>query len=110
MTVAAPESATVIITALAGPVCPVQTDPPLPNCGPLLVAGATIIVIDSLGQEVARGITDSSGILILTVSTGNLRIVPQRVPRFLGTAPEIEITVAAHQTLEIVADYDTGIR
>ena len=38
--------------ALAGPVCPVETVPPDPNCAARPVAGAVILVRDGSGSEV----------------------------------------------------------
>ena len=98
------------VTALAGPTCPVETDPPSPDCTPRPVEGAVIVVTDSGGTEVARGTTGSDGQLIIAVAPGGLLVVPQPVDGLLGTAPVVTVTVAAGQTLRVTADYDTGIR
>ncbi len=42
------------ITALAGPVCPVETDPPSPDCAPQPVDAANMIVTDAEGTEVGH--------------------------------------------------------
>ena len=39
---------------LAGPTCPVQKDPPDPDCADRPVTGAVLVVFDSSGQEVTR--------------------------------------------------------
>ena len=98
------------ITALAGPVCPVETDPPSPECAPRPVDSATIIVTDATGDEVARGTTGSDGVVGFDVAPGELTVVPQPVEGLLGTAPTISVTLTAAQTQQVTVDYDTGIR
>jgi hypothetical protein len=104
------ESATLEITALAGPVCPVESDPPLPDCAPRPVDNANIVVLGPGGAERARGTTGSDGTLLLEVARGELTIVPQPVEGLLGTAAAVTVTAAAGQTLRVTIDYDTGIR
>jgi hypothetical protein len=48
-------------TALAGPVCQVETIPPDPACAPRPVAGAVILIRDASGTEVARTTTGADG-------------------------------------------------
>ena len=103
-------TATLVITALAGPVCPVETDPPTPGCEPRPVDRATIVVNDAEGSEVARAVTGIDGTATLVVPSGDLVVTPQPVDGLLGTAGAIEVTVAAGGTLRLSADYDTGIR
>lgn len=98
------------ITALAGPVCPVETDPPSPECAPQPVESATIVVTDATGDEVARGTTGSDGVVGFDVSPGELTVVPQPVEGLLGTASTISVTLTADQTVLVTVDYDTGIR
>jgi GNAT superfamily N-acetyltransferase len=98
------------ITALAGPVCPVETDPPSPECAPQPVESATIIVTDADGDEVARGTTGSDGVVGFDVAPGELTVVPQPVEGLLGTASTISARLTAGQTLRVTVDYDTGIR
>jgi len=98
------------ITALAGPVCPVETDPPSPECAPQPVESATIVVTDADGDEVARGTTGSDGVVGFDVAPGELTVVPQPVEGLLGTASTISARLTADQTLRVTVDYDTGIR
>jgi hypothetical protein len=98
------------ITALAGPVCPVETDPPSPECAPQPVDSATIVVADGDGAEIARAETGPEGMVGFDVIPGEMAIVPQPVEGLLGTAPMITVTVTAGQTLRVTVDYDTGIR
>jgi hypothetical protein len=98
------------LIALAGPVCPVESDPPSPDCAPRAVGGAFVIVTDVRGSEVARGATAVDGTLVLDVPAGELTVTPQPVEGLVGTAPPMIVTIAAGQTLQLTADYDTGIR
>lgn len=109
-TAAVADSGTLAITAVAGPICPVQTDPPQPNCGPIVVDGADVIVVDGEGLQVARGSTDEDGTLRLAVPAGDLTVVAQPMRRFLGTAPPVAVAVAVGQTVAVTVEYDTGIR
>ena len=69
-----------------------------------------MIVTDSQGNEVARDATGFDGKVIIAVPPGELTVVPQPVEGLLGTAATQVVTVADGQTLQITADYDTGIR
>jgi major membrane immunogen (membrane-anchored lipoprotein) len=106
----APATATLEITALAGPVCPVETDPPSPDCAPRPVDAAVIIVTDSEGTEVARGTTGTDGRVIIDVTPGQLTIVPQSVDGLLGTAAAVTVTMTAGQRTQVAIEYDTGVR
>ena len=104
------EMARLQITALAGPVCPLATEPPSPECALKPVDSATIVVTDVTGDEVARGTTGSDGLVGIDVAPGLLTLVPQPVEGLLGTASTISVTLTAGQTLHLTLDYDTGIR
>ncbi len=103
-------TARIEIVAQAGPTCPVQQDPPAGECGPAPVAGAVVVLTDPAGAEIARGTTDASGALALELAAGAVTVAPQPVDGLLGTAPPIDITIVAGQTLVVTVDYDTGIR
>ncbi len=98
------------LIALAGPVCPVETDPPSPDCAPRPVGDAVVIVTDVDGSEVARGATAVDGTLSLAVPAGELTVAAQAVDGLLGTAPPITVVIVNGQTLNLTLDYDTGIR
>ena len=98
------------IRVLAAPTCPVETEPPSPECAPQPVESATIVVTDANGDEVGRGTTRADGVVGFDVSPGELTVVPRPVEGLLGTAPPISVTLAAGQSLQVSVDYDTGIR
>ncbi len=103
-------SARVEIRAVAGPVCPVETDPPSPGCAPREVESADVVLTDADGNEVARGSTGSGGVLVVDVAPGEIIIVPQPVEGLLGTAPPVRVVAIGGQTVSAQIDYDTGIR
>ncbi|MEE9416749.1 MAG: hypothetical protein V3V01_15800 [Acidimicrobiales bacterium] len=105
-----PGSATVEITAVAGPICPVESDPPSPECAAQPVEGAVIVVNNAAGDEIGRGTTDADGEVAIAVAPGEVIVVPQPVDGYMGTAKATDITLVDDQTAQIAVDYDTGIR
>ena len=106
-----PDPGTFIVTAKAGPTCPVVTEPPDPACADRNVAGATIVVTrsDGSGVVVAEGNTDASGRIKLRVPPGLYLVGAGDVEGL--TAPDpLELEVASGGTTETVLHYDTGIR
>lgn len=96
--------------ALAGPVCPVVSDPPDPDCADRPVRDARIVVTDPDGREAASVVTDENGRFALAIPTGDYILVPQPVDGLMGTPGPISVTVAADGSDPIVIAYDTGIR
>ena len=95
----------------AGPVCPVITDPPDPDCDDRPVAGAEIVVRDASGEEVATIRSGEDGTFSVAVQAGRYELVPQPVEGLMGTAAAVEVNVrdgVAAEPVEII--YDTGIR
>lgn len=96
--------------ALAGPVCPVETDPPDPACAPRAVSGAVIEVFDEERELIATVTTDDDGVFTVELSDGRYELVPSSVAGLLGTAAPVEVIVAG-QAVEVGnLFYDTGIR
>ena len=59
MPAGAPTTVTGVVTA--GPVCPVERNPPDPSCAPRMMASAVIVATDANGREVARATTAADG-------------------------------------------------
>ena len=93
---------------VAGPTCPVVTAND-PSCNDRPVAGATLVVLDAHGTEVARLVTDMNGHYEVTLPKGPYTIEPQPVEGFMRTADPVPATVA-DGVLTIDIGYDTGIR
>ena len=96
--------------ATAGPVCPVEQNPPDPKCAPRPVAGATIVIRDGSGAQVAVAISDQGGRYFVALPPGQYLIDPQPVQGLLGTAAKQPAGVAAGAITDVALDYDTGIR
>jgi hypothetical protein len=97
-------------TATAGPVCPVERTPPDPNCAPRPVVGATVVIRDGSGAQVAVAITGADGGYFVALPPGDYAVDPQPVQGLLGTAAKQAATVVAGSITQIPLDYDTGIR
>ena len=76
-----------LILATAGPVCPVETNPPDPACAPRPVAGAEIRVLDAGGQTIGSVVTAADGSAFLGLAPGSYTVQPQPVEGLMGTAP-----------------------
>lgn len=95
---------------MAGPTCPVLTDPPDPACDDRPVAGATVLVVDAADRVVARIVSGDDGSFSAALAPGVYRLVPQPAAGLLGTAEELEVRVEAGSVRDLVIAYDTGIR
>ena len=93
---------------LAGPTCPVVTVND-PSCNDRPVAGATILVLDIRGTEVARLVTDANGNYAVALPSGPYTIEPQPVDGFMHVAEPVAVTVGDGVASVDIA-YDTGIR
>jgi hypothetical protein len=96
--------------ALAGPTCPVVTDPPQSGCDDRPVVGATLVIVDGAGEEVATATTGDDGRFRLDLPPGTYEVQPQAVHGLMGTAPPVTATVVIGQSVEVTVSYDTGIR
>jgi hypothetical protein len=97
----------------AGPVCPVERDPPDPACAPRPVAGAILVFRPSAGQETARVTTGPDGRYEIRLAPGAYELVPQPVEGLMGTPEPTAFRVTdvpgeIAQRLDVA--YDTGIR
>jgi hypothetical protein len=96
--------------AMAGPVCPVEKDPPDPACAPRPVAGATIVIRDTSRTQVAAAVSGADGAFFVELQPGDYVVEPKTVQGLLGTAAQQSVTVAAGSVTAVQLDYDTGIR
>ncbi len=98
------------ITAVAGPVCPVEKFPPDPACAPKPVANATILIADAAGREQGMVTTDASGQTFAGLAPGQYTVTAQGAAGFMGAPEPQQVTVEDGQVTEITLSYDTGIR
>jgi hypothetical protein len=98
------------IALVAGPVCPVERNPPDPNCAARPVAGARVVVRDASGAEKASGVSDQTGHVRLALPGGAYTVEAMAVQGIMGNPSLTEVQVAATGTTAITLAYDTGIR
>jgi hypothetical protein len=94
----------------AGPVCPVEKNPPDPACAPRPVDGAILSVRDAAGTEVARVTSAADGTYFAGVPGGIYVVMPQPVKGLLGTPGPQSVAVADGSAVRLDLSYDTGIR
>lgn len=105
------EEGSIVVVAMAGPICPVESDPPDPSCAPRPVGGAPIVVTPADGSEVvAQGETDAEGRLTLTLPPGDYLVSAGAVEGLTAAPDPVVVSVLANLTTELPVAYDTGIR
>jgi hypothetical protein len=100
------------VVAVAGPVCPVETEPPDPNCDPRVVAGARILVTPGDGRDivVAEAVTDDVGRVVFELPAGDYIVTGAEVDGLMGLPDPAAARVSAGATESLAVAYDTGIR
>ena len=98
----------VTLTLLAGPVCPVEQDPPDPNCAARPVADHEVVLLAG-DREVARGRSDARGMIRFEVPYGRYVVHPVGGQTF-PTAPGDQAVDVGAEPATLTLDYDTGIR
>jgi hypothetical protein len=101
----------VVGTVLSGPTCPVEQEPPDPDCADRPVIGAVIVVMDA-GEEFTRVTTDEDGTFQIRLPIGTeYMLVPQTVEGLLGTPSATTVVLTAvNERVRVTFTYDTGIR
>ena len=79
--------------ATAGPVCPVEKNPPIRHVRPRPVEGAVLVVRDAAGTEVARTTTAADGTFFAELPAGFYVVTPQPAQGLLGTPGPQSVTV-----------------
>jgi hypothetical protein len=97
------------IAVLAGPTCPVVTDPPDPECADRPVEGAELLIVGADGRRVASVRTDAQGVATVRLAHGSYRVQPQPVEGLMGTPAEVQLVVGEGPA-RLTVTYDTGIR
>jgi Carboxypeptidase regulatory-like domain len=94
--------------ALAGPTCPAER-PGDPACAPRPVSGATILIRDATGSDVATITTDAAGRFRVALPPGMYTVAGQPAEGLMGNPAPLEVEVAEGD-LTVELSYDTGIR
>ena len=99
-----------LITAVAGPTCPVET-PDDPACAPRPVGGAVIVVADGQGNGgVAKVELDDTGTAFIELPAGSYVIEAILVDGPMGAPGSQTATVVAGERTSVAFIFDTGIR
>jgi hypothetical protein len=94
--------------AFAGPVCPVE-QPDDPACAARPVEGATVLILDADGAEIATAATDAGGLFFVELPAGTYAVAAQPVEGLMANPAPVEVEVTTGEaTVEL--PYDTGIR
>ena len=106
-----PDATGVRGTVTSGPTCPVETQPPDPDCAARQVAGAILVVTGVDGIEVARATSAPDGTFTVELAPGAYQVTPQPVEGLMGTPAPMDVEVEAGGPMaELQVSYDTGIR
>lgn len=98
------------ITLIAGPVCPVEQNPPDPACAPRPVTNVEVRVFDVAGQQVGEGVSDDRGHISMQLPGGAYYVVPAPVEGLMGNAEPLAFAGVGGDSVALVFGYDTGIR
>jgi hypothetical protein len=104
------DPATITVRLVAGPVCPVERDPPDPSCAARPVADAQVVVRDPNGTQVAAGVAADDGTVTFTVPGGAYYVESAPVSTLMGQAQAVAMSVPGGRSVTVTMDYDTGIR
>jgi hypothetical protein len=104
------DPATVHVVLVAGPVCPVERNPPDPNCAPRPVANVPVVLRDPAGNEVASGTADANGVATFTVPGGAYYVEPGPVGGMMQDPSPTAFAVPGGADFKVTLEYDTGIR
>lgn len=101
----------VTVEAHASPTCPVEVDPPDPECAPRPVSGATIRILSPSGRTVQTLTTDESGTVTVSLPAGTYTFHPEPVEGLPGIPDPETLSVADDLPgLGVVFEYDAGAR
>jgi hypothetical protein len=97
---------TVTLRVVAGPVCPVETNPPNPACAPHPVKSARVV----LEGPASVSVDVHDGSATVDLPPGTYQVVPKPAPGLMGPAPQTSVRVVAGAVTPLRLLYDTGIR
>jgi hypothetical protein len=101
---------TIDLLLLAGPTCPVVTDPPEPGCDGGEVAGATVVIRDAAGSVVTELTSDGAGHARTVLPAGVYVVEPHPVEGLMGTPAAVALWAIGSDVAPFTLAYDTGIR
>lgn len=101
----------ILVTAVAGPTCPVEMVPPDPACAPRPVPDTLIDITDGTGRQVAQQSTDGTGTSFFELPPGVYAVtVADTGEGFFGIPEAQKVEVVAGAVAPVTIAFDTGIR
>ncbi|MEO7117335.1 MAG: hypothetical protein ABIZ34_00015 [Candidatus Limnocylindrales bacterium] len=97
------------IHVVAGPTCPVQTEPPQPGCEPRDVAGSTIVIRDPDGAEVVRIESDETGHARAELPAGIYIVEAQPLEGYMAAPEPVAAWALGEEPGLVTLEYETGI-
>jgi hypothetical protein len=95
---------------VAGPTCPVETEPPDPNCLPEPVSEALVTLRYPNGSEFST-MSDEDGSFRIVAPAGEPTVVFGEVAGLMGTLDSLSVSLDPGETVDLgEIAYDTGIR
>jgi hypothetical protein len=98
------------VSLVAGPRCPVERNPPDPNCAPTPVEGSTVTVFKPDGTVQATGTTNADGQVTLDVPAGAYYVEAGEVDGLMAPPDAQAFSALAGDQVGLAMVYDTGIR
>jgi hypothetical protein len=98
------------VALVAGPVCPVERNPPDPNCAARPVVRATIVIRDATGAQVAQLTSDAMGHATTDLAPGPYVVEAMSAAGLMGTPQPLSVQLTDAASGIVTLSYDTGIR
>ena len=92
------------------PICPVETDPPQPECAPRPYEATIIVWNADRSAQVTEFTAGEDGRFRVPLDAGDYEIEPQGEGRFPMPPPPFAVTVPPNEFVQLDIEYDTGIR
>jgi hypothetical protein len=97
------------VSLTSGPTCPVEQNPPDPNCAARPVADE-VVTVSAGGVEVARGRTDAEGKIAFELVPGEYTVSGLNESGLMGPPEPATVLIGAAAVVTVDLEYDTGIR
>ena len=96
-------------TILIKPVCPVERNPPLPECAPKPYQATVAVKTADGARDVRQFASDSDGRFTVALKPGKYLVVPENGNPYPHARSQT-VGVEPHKFAEVSIEYDTGIR
>ncbi len=91
------------------PVCPVESNPPRPECAPKPYQATVTVKTSDGSQKVAEFTSDTNGKFKIALDPGDYLLIPTNGPVYPRAAAQ-SVTVESGKFREVTITYDSGIR